>query len=55
MWRARILTTPFYRLLGNVVGNRTMALPASHSFWGWRYPQLCEPPCNNVIEKIKIR
>jgi hypothetical protein len=32
---------------------RVVVLLASHSFWGWRYPQLFGPHCNDVIEKIK--
>ena len=51
MWRAWFCTLPYYRLLGNVVDDRAMVSPASYSFWGWRYPQLCGPPCNNEIEK----
>jgi len=41
--------------LGYVVGDRVIVLPASHSFWGRRYPKLCGPPWNDEIEKIKIR
>ena len=53
MWRAWLCTLPFYHLLGNVVGDRAMVLPASHSFWGQRYPLLCGPHCNDEIEKNK--
>ena len=54
MWRAWFCTLPFYRLLGNVVGNKVMVLPTSHSVWGQKYLQFCGLPGNNVIEKIKI-
>jgi hypothetical protein len=54
MWRVWFHTLPFYRLLCNFVGNMAMVLPASHSFWGLRYPQLCGPSCNDVIEKYKF-
>jgi hypothetical protein len=27
---------------------------SGYSFWGQRYPQVSGPPCDNVIEKIKI-
>ena len=54
MWRAWFCTTPFYRLLGSVVGNRASMMAVKNSLWGQRYPQLHGWPCDNVIEKIKI-
>ncbi len=53
MWRAWVRTLPFYRLLGHVVGDRAMVLPASIHSGGGDIP-IGGMPYNDVIEKIKF-